>query len=270
MIMSENKLQIIPWFFIIIVTIIPLLLLSCSGKETFGLDTTPPAPVNLIPHLGDTGDLIYVGGVLVNDENNGIDTVPDNNWLRIQWYTVQDPDLDYIKIFRFGDYSQETFIDSLSRTQVNHNQYLDSSLHLVNPVGQTWYYYVKGFDIHGNFSVSDTVSYKLLSKPVLLTPADFAEVHPDSLSFQWLKTNDALHYRVLIFDDENNYIWHEDYHIDENSEEILFMEYRGPNLANDMIIWRVDTLDDIIYDLDPHGISMSGAESLERIVYISP
>jgi len=255
----------------IFIIIIPIILVNCSGKETFGIDTTPPAIVSLITHLGDTGDQIYVGSVLVNDENNGIDTVPGNNWIRIQWRTVQDPDLDYIKIFRFGDYSQETFVDSLSRSQVNLNQYLDSSLHLVNPVGQSWFYYVKGFDIHGNFSVSDTVSYKLLSKPILLTPADFAQVHPDSLSFQWLKTNDALHYRVLVFDTDNNYIWHEDYHIDEYSEDILLLEYRGPNLSlYDMIIWRVDTLDDIIYDIDPHGISMSGAESLERIVNISP
>src|SRR5690554_6430374 len=91
------------WLILLIVASFPLILINCSGTESCEVDTTPPDKVILIHHLGDTGDSLYVNGVLVNDSNNGIDTVPaDNNWIRIQWHTVLDPDLDYMRIYRFG------------------------------------------------------------------------------------------------------------------------------------------------------------------------
>ncbi len=30
--------------------------MNCTGKENLGVDSTPPEPPELFPHLGDTGD----------------------------------------------------------------------------------------------------------------------------------------------------------------------------------------------------------------------
>ena len=255
------------WLILLIVASFPLILINCSGTESFEVDTTPPDKVILIPHLGDTGDSLYVNGVLVNDSNNGIDTVPaDNNWIRIQWHTVLDPDLDYMRIYRFGDYSAVTLIHSLSRSEINQNEYLDNRLHHHNPVGQTWSYYVAGYDQHGNHSVSDTVSYKLLQKPILLNPPDSAQASlADTLSFEWYATNDAIHFRLLIFDQYDNYVWHYDYYEDEETEVTLVVDYMGPDLSgHDTIIWRVDSFDNI----NPDGIALSGAESYKRELHL--
>ncbi len=255
-----------PWMLGLFIVLLALFLLNCSGKESFGIDDTPPDPLVMIPHLGDTGDSIYVNGEQVNDSNNGIDTVPDNDWIRIQWQSVYDTDLDYIKIYRYGDYTPATFVDSLTRSQVDTDEYLDSRLHTQNPVGETWHYYVKGYDQYGNYSVSDTVSYRLLQKPMLLAPAHFEQISPQNLTFEWFPTNDSIHYRVLVFDADHNYIWHNEYFIDEESGDILSLDYIGPSLDNyDMIFWRVDSFDDVNID----GIAMSGAESYERILYLT-
>jgi len=272
---EKERILRLPLFFLLFVLLIPVILINCSGKETFAVDTTPPDPVILIPHLGDTGDNILVGGVLVNDDNNGIDTVPDNNWIRLQWQTVIDPDLSYIKIFRYGDYAPTPVdIDSLSRAQINLNEYLDNRLHLQpNAFGQKWSYYIQGYDLAGNHSVSDTVSYKLLEKPLLLSPGDFEQIsYSDPVIFQWWKTGDSLHFRVLIFDSDNNHLWHSDFFIDSDTEEdILTFQYDGPSLeVYDMIIWRIDSFDDISYEFHPEGIAMSGAESNERALLFNP
>ena len=70
---------------IILTTLLLLVLLfSCSGDDPPEKDKIPPTTPKLISHLGDTGDdPIIVNGVTVslNDDNNGIDTVPDGNWL---------------------------------------------------------------------------------------------------------------------------------------------------------------------------------------------
>lgn len=264
---EQNRILSLVYFagvFALILSAVPFII-SCSGKESFGIDNKPPEPLVLIPHLGDTGDPFLINGVPVNDTNNGIDTVPDNDWIRIQWQPVYDQDLNYIKIFRFGDYSPTTFVDSLSRADVNKNEYLDTRLSQLSPVGQTWSYFVEGYDLSGNYSVSDTVSYGLLQKPILLAPHDFAQVQSNNLSFQWLPTIDSIHYRVLVFDSDNEYIWHYDYYIDAESEDTLSIDYWGPDLtAYEMIVWRVDTFDDV----NLQGIAMSGAESYERVVYL--
>ncbi|MBW6516529.1 MAG: hypothetical protein K0B81_07955 [Candidatus Cloacimonetes bacterium] len=273
--MGNNKILRLTWLFLSLTALLPLLLVSCSGKETFAVDTTPPLPVILIPHLGDTGDNILVGGVLVNDTNNGIDTVPDNDWIRLQWQTVIDPDLSYLKIFRYGDYAPTPVdIDSLSRAQVNLNEYLDNRLHQQsNVIGQTWYYYIQGYDLAGNYSVSDTVSYKLLEKPLLLSPGPNATVSlTEPIDFQWWRTGDSIEFRLLVFVNDDQYFWHSDFFVDSDVEDdILTLTYSGPSLDNFAnIVWRVDSFADIDHELHPEGIAMSGAESNERVLYLTP
>lgn len=255
--------------------ILPFSLVNCTGKEVFEPDPRVPDRPKLIPHLGDTGDDVLVGGERLNDSNNGIDTVPDNDWIKIQWARIDHPILDYLKIYRFGEYHPEpTLVDSLPRPRILLNEYTDQTLHiigddLISPVGQKWSYFIEVFLTNGNSAVSDTVSYKLLHKPFLIAPYNFAQIEPDSLKFQWERTEDALHYRILVFDPYDEYFWHVDYYIIEDSDYTL--PYSGPDLTQfigERIKWRVDSFGDIE---DENGISISGAESNERYVeLISP
>ena len=93
-----------------------LVVFSCTGEESLGVDSTPPEPPELIPHLGDTGDII-LGDTLnyydTNDnelENNGIDAVSGGDWMQIQWHHLVDSDIDYLEIYRFSalDYYNDT------------------------------------------------------------------------------------------------------------------------------------------------------------------
>ncbi len=247
-----------------------MMIFGCTGKEVISIDTTPPIPAVLIPHLGDTGD--QISGFSLNDTNNGIDTVPDGNWIRIQWNSIYDTRLDYVKIFRYGDYLPEpVLVDSLSYTEVNLNEYLDRNVQHYNPVGQMWSYYMNTYNKNGYYSVSDTVSYKLIEKPHLIYPDNFADLSVDELEFKWLKTNDALVYRVLLFNNSNEYLWHTDFYIDAESEDILIVNFTG-NLSviapyyNQNLIWRVDSFGDI-YD---GTVSLSGSESREQFIKLIP
>ncbi|MCB5230823.1 MAG: hypothetical protein WCX83_06165 [Candidatus Cloacimonas sp.] len=254
------------FLFMLVLTALAILLVSCAGKEVIGIDTTPPEKTILVPHKGDTGDLIRVDGVLLNDENNGIDAVPDNDWIRLEWKPIFDPDVDYLKLFRFGDYSELAQVDSLSRSQWMRNEYIDKKLHLEGAVGQEWSYYVETYDQFGNFAVSDTVSYKLIEKTQLVSPPNNHQASiKEPIVFEWMRTEDALHHRVIVFDSDYHYMWHEDYYIVEDSDYTL--EYTGPDLTGyDMIIWRVDSFGDLE---DPLGVSLSGSESRERVIYLT-
>lgn len=263
------------WCVVLLITTSVLsFIIGCTGKETTGVDTHIPEPPVMIPHLGDTGDSIYVGGELINDTNNGIDTVPDNDWIRIQWRRIDEPNVDYMKIYRFSDFQPDSvLVDSLSRTATRRNEYLDRTLDRANPVGQMWSYYTQLYLTNGNYSLSDTVSYKLTQKPFLMSPVNNVQLRPDEIKFQWERTDDAIHYRILVFDADHEYIWHEDYYIIEDSDYIL--EYSGPDLSylldheykDNLIIWRVDAFGSIDNE---EGISISGAESRERFIELIP
>lgn len=270
----KKQCSILSCVVLLTIALVFSLIIGCTGDETTGVDTRVPEPPVMIPHLGDTGDSIYVNGELLNDSNNGIDTVPDNDWIRIQWRRINEPNLDYMKIYRFSDFQPDSvLVDSLSRSQIQMSEYVDRTLHRANPVGQMWSYYTQLYLTNGNYSLSDTVSYKLTQKPFLMSPANNVQLRPDEIEFQWERTDDAIHYRVLVLDSEREYIWHEDYYIIEDSDYTL--EYSGPDLSylinheykDSRIIWRVDSFGSIDNE---EGISISGAESRERFIELVP
>ena len=83
-----------------------LLLVSCSGEDVLQNDTTPPIKPQMIPHLGDTGDVSsgVTQNYYVNEEFefNGIDAVQGEDWIKIQWERVSDDDAQLIEIYRFN------------------------------------------------------------------------------------------------------------------------------------------------------------------------
>lgn len=240
-----------------------LFIFSCSGTDKPEEDTTPPFPPTMIPHLGDTGDPptnYYGQQTILTDDNNGIDTVPDGNWVRISWKPFLDQDLNLVRIWRFDEFNTTPVqIDSIAPNQ---SYYLDSKQQLPERI---WYsYFIDIVDFAGNSARSDTVSYALLAKPVLLDPPNGATISPIGARVYWNSSGFASSYRLVLFDSNHNYVWHQDLFTaleDELFIDIpvnLLMQYSGQGMY-----WRIDS-----FDWDEERQQYMGAESLERIFYV--
>lgn len=241
-----------------------ILLGSCAGEDDPDHDTTPPVNPVLIPHLGDWGDppRVYDGNTIVlNDDVNGLDTVPDGNWIRLSWKPFIDTDLSHIKIYRYSEVEPTpVLIDSI---MANRQNYLDSGQQLNE---RTIYsYFMDLVDFSGNTARSDTVSYGLLAKCVLTEPEDNAVVVPGGITFKWDVSGNVSKCRVLVLDEDNNYVWHQDWFsaFPEDPPEMIFPVNIAQAHSGEMLRWRVDA-----FDRDETLQDFLGSESLERTIYI--
>ncbi|MCB5266529.1 MAG: hypothetical protein PHU99_03255 [Candidatus Cloacimonetes bacterium] len=238
---------------------------SCSGEDNPGNDTTPPAPPVLIPHRGDVGDPpieIDEHNVVLTDDNNGIDTVPDGNWIKLSWDPFIDNDLSHLKIYRYSDI--DTLAQEIANIPANSYSYLDQG-----PLNErSWYsYYAELFDASGNSSVSDTVSYAILAKSNLLSPANGAVMPNSGWRFEWEIADDRTgFYRVLVWNEDNELLWSNDLHlgVEDNPLWMTFPVLTPPIDPGTTLRWRVDYFD---WD-EEHQIYM-GSESNERILHIN-
>ena len=253
---------------ILILTLAALLLLgACSGSEDTDKDTQAPATPKLRPHLGDTGDprVQYPPEtgpwITLTDENNGIDAVPDGNWIRVPWEPFTDNDLSHVKIYRFDHFNPEPLlIDSVSATA---QYYLDNRIQLDEGV---WYsYFIDLVDMAGNSSRSDTVSYALLSKCIPVYPEQNQVITPTQGTFQWYRSGEASLYRVLLMDEDGNYVGHQDLYVatEENPLHVVMPNTTLDDYIGRSLRWRVDA-----FDWDAEMEQYKGSESHEYIVNI--
>lgn len=259
-----------------------IILSGCAGEDKMSADSTPPAKVFLIEHLGDSGD--YIGGQLQNYydnsdlENNGIDTVPGGNWIQIQWQHPLDDDIYSINIYRFSleDYNdyvanQEAYGDDYQYAQQiaqvsysNNDYYIDKSSNLLDKI---LFYYIGLEDEAGNETVSDTLGYRLIDKPILLNPSEVV-INPDEMLFSWSLDSDQLssESRLLLFSENHKILWVYSPLEFEDTEELYF----GDELNSQQLIWRVDVKSTInYYEIDDKTYTVySGAESNEHSFYL--
>ncbi len=246
------------------VLVIAITLAACSGEDKQAVDRIPPYPPTLIPHLGDTGDLptsYYGESVAINEDNNGIDAVPEGNWLRIMWKPFIDNDLSHIRVYRFDEYNPNpTLLDSIPASR---RQYLDSSASL--NLETVYSYFIDLVDFSGNYSVSDTVSYALLGKCNLISPAPNQTVSPGDIRFVWTRNGFATKYRAVVFDESYNYVWHQDlvYSFYEDPLEIIFPVNLAQQYSGRYLTWRIDS-----FDWNNELQMYVGSESYERVIYV--
>lgn len=253
-----------------------IILAACSGRDQLTVDKIPPLKPVILPHRGDLGDsLVIVNGYLVNlidDENNGIDAVPDGNWIRVSWEYLPDTDLDYVKIFRFDEFNTvSVVIDSIISNNIS---YTDSRTQL--DTHTRYSYFIEVVDNSGNSTISDTVSYVLLSKQLPSSPANGSVANPNNLVFSWQQSGAVGKFRLLVFDENNNYMWHDDiqvafegdffdYNVNDNINlnavrlKALLNSYTG-----NLVYWRVDA-----FTWDSELDFYIGSESYVQTLYIS-
>jgi len=215
-------------------------MLSCSGEESITKDKTPPLKPKMIKHLGDIPDTIHVNNqvIYLTDENNGIDAVSDGNWIMLRWGHLLDSDLEIAKIYRFDEFDPiPVLVNSVSPVV---DSLVDSSPDI--STYKRYSYYMEVFDRAGNKTLSDTVSYKLISKQILDEPLPEATLDPNNITFKWLRSGEVDKFRLLVLDENEKYLWHFDY--DVSFEDIPY-EVNLPigllqNYSGDFIWWRVD------------------------------
>lgn len=260
-----------------LVLIILLLLFGCTGEESLGVDTQAPNKPELVPHLGDTGDggdssipgENYYSIYDLDFENNGMDAVMEGNWIKTQWFRLEDSDIDYLKIFRFS--WQDYNADTLNFVQIIETVDYDEQIYYVDRTSMTdknYFYFIEVFDNAGNSTLSDTTGYKLIDKPYLISPADSTSYQDiDYVIFEWQPSANALQYRLLVFNEDRELIW-------QNTPldiGYFSVQYDGPPVeAGSTLIWRVDSFgwnSEIIIEGNNYTIE-SGAESIERYLFI--
>lgn len=233
---------------------------SCAGTEDDNEDTVPPVNPVLIPHLGDTGDnpVDWDGqSIVLTEENNGIDAVSDGDWIRLLWEPFKDSDLSHVKIWRYDDFNPEPeLIDSISASE---DYYLDVSDDLTERV---WYsYYIDLVDLAGNSSRSDTTHYALLSKCMPLQPENNATISTVGATFEWDSTGTVSFYRLMVFDENSEYFYHQDLYVAMEPELAITLPV-NLGLSGRSMRWRVDS-----FDWDQDKQIYIGSESNERAVH---
>ena len=261
------------------ILLLPLfILLSCTGKESLGVDTKAPKKPELVPHVGDTGDIIqsnldtlnFYNTIDIDFENNGMDAIMEGDWIKTQWFPLEDSDIDYLKIYRFSNL--DYFSDTLNFVQIIDTVNYDDQIHYVDQSSMLTdkinFYFIEAFDNAGNSTLSDTTGYKLIDKPNLISPIDYAEFSDiENVTFEWLQSANAIRYRILIFNENRELIW-------QNTpldNWVFSVQYDGPPVdAGSTLIWRVDSFgfDEEITIEGNYYVIQSGAESIERYLYI--
>jgi hypothetical protein len=157
-------------------------LLAGCGKEQVASDQTPPGTPQFVPRTADT--------VLVEQ---GIDAVPEGDYIGFSWEAVTDEDLAGYRIYRMREDSvtvlparliaDKTIQDLVGLTIP---YYLDTDSVLApdpfTGLSLGFYYWVSAYDQSGNESTaSEPAYYKLMPKASLSAP-----VQPgDSLVLFW-------------------------------------------------------------------------------------
>jgi len=267
---------------LLLITLISLLL-GCTGEESLGVDTIAPNKPELVPHLGNTGDIIpgFQGDIDTLNfyntynlyfENNGMDAVMDGDWIKTQWFHFEDSDIDYLRIFRFS--AQDYYSDTLNFVQIIDTVDYDNQIYYLDRtsmIGKNYFYFIEVFDNAGNSTLSDTTGYKLIDKPYLISPVDNDSYqNSDDIVFIWERVGyDALQHRLLVFNETRELIW-------QNTplgQENFIVPYEGPPIdPGSELIWRVDAIGNTYSTPSPiegnYYIVESGSESIERSIFI--
>lgn len=281
----------------VILIILSVMLLSGCVSSTDPEESDETAfKVDLQEHIGDTGDIVknthgqitdtlnfYYGSdsTFYELENNGIDAYFEGDWILIPWQHITDPTTVSLEVYRFSYTAYQSneldslgAIDFIPYNTYTKDYYIDTFSNTDDIINETWFYYLKTTNASGNTAYSDTVGYKLVDKPELISPYDYTSYTiADTIVFNWNinTTSSLVKHRLLLFDEYYNLVWF--YNLLANEEpEINFTESADIALQPGTYIWRVDGVVDWVDNLQLGNEIKeihSGAESMERVFYVT-
>lgn len=168
--------------------------MDCAREEIASDQNPPPAP-QLIPRSADT--------LLVEQ---GIDAVPEGNYISLSWQPVDAEDLAGYRLYRRAEDSADVvppeMIADLTLADLGADSvpdYIDNSDILYSDSSRGFYYWISAYDEHGNESaLSEEAYYRLIKKADLQAPV----VAGDTLKLSWNYTGnpfDVDYFVVRLF-----------------------------------------------------------------------
>ena len=145
------KLSVLSVFFYIFI----LFVLTCSEEDN---TPPPPASVKLVEKTAEDSPV-----------EHGIDAISEKDAIFLEWYANKEKNLAGYVIYRSKgvDENFEEIARITKRYNLIDTTFIDESV----DIQIRYYYFVRAFDDFVQFSSpSDTVSYKLVEKPILSYP----------------------------------------------------------------------------------------------------
>jgi hypothetical protein len=213
------------------------LLFACT--DTTGADSQLPSRVSMVMRSQDTASVEV-----------GIDAVPENDGIQVQWHKVYHPALKYYHLWRKGEhdltFTKIKVIDPERSSQGGDTTYVDTDIIIRPP--RYYRYYVAGANAEGKEGApSDTVAYMLLEKAVLESPSQQA-IEGDFV-FKWIFSGDAPpQYYILRIEEEftkklaySNIFWNNNF---IPGLDTLNLSEKEPDLAfpKGNYRWRIDCI----------------------------
>ena len=215
-----------------------LALLFSGCERGSNKDTVAPDPPVVLPASECT-----------SADEQGIDAIPEWDWIRLEWWVGSEEDLAGYEIYRHREgEAADSLIAVLPIEEISGEVafYEDEDVAL-----QVRYFYtIKAFDEAKNASTaSDTLTYMLLSKLMPDQPrGDITDRIPEFI-FNWGDDpSTIIHYVVKVKDALNTYVWISDpaHGIAREYENPGHMVYNvdggaaSDSLESGVYFWRVD------------------------------
>ncbi|MFH1007195.1 MAG: hypothetical protein V1800_06805 [Candidatus Latescibacterota bacterium] len=218
-----------------------ILVLFLTGCERVSdRDRIPPDPPVIVPASAG-----------ISPVEQGIDAIPDWDWIHLEWWVGSEEDLAGYEIYRR---MEGEFVDSLVAVLLIQEISGDVAAYEDEEVAlrKRYFYTIKAFDEANNASTaSDTLTFRLLSKVIPDQPRGDITGRIPEFVFQW--GDDAasiIYYLVKVKDVSDNYLWISD------PEQGIAREYENPGsmvynadgtAASDSLdpgvyYWRVDAI----------------------------
>jgi hypothetical protein len=229
--------------------------IACSDSS--GPNTTPPGKLTFIPKGPD-----------VAQTEQGIDAVPDQDGVYLEWFATADPNTRYIDIYRQRE--DETFyrriwtIDLETASSDEKTAYVDDSEDVAKN-SYNYYYLItrNGDGVEGQ--PSDTMQYNLLEKPELSRPnGDVVDGLP---TFTWRFPDIIPENYILRIEEEftNRVVFVREFKVTEyfsNQSLDLAKQDDPPQFVSGFTYrWRIDSVGAGILDPDDRSKNYSGSES---------
>ena len=232
----ERKRKTMPRYFTLCgMLIIGLSLLWVGCERGSDRDTVPPNPPVVLPSSEPT-----------SSDEQGIDAIPERDWIRLEWWAGPEEDLAGYEIYRRReDEAVDSLIAVLLIEEISGDVafYVDdeAELHV------RYFYTIKAFDESDNVSTaSEPLTYMLLSKLVPDQPRGDIEDRTPEFIFQWGDDPSAvISYVVKVTDATGTYLWiafgiAREY---ENPGHIMYNvdgKAKSDSLESGVYRWRVD------------------------------
>ncbi len=202
----------------------------------------------------------------------GIDAIPEENSIFLNWHPVMDEDMEGYQIYRADitddlDHNEEEYFELIGLINIYHNPEFDTLFYDEDvQIKKLYRYYIRAFDYDDNLSQpSDTIEYKLIEKATLITPTD-KEAVSTSPVFKWRNT--ARTNEIVIRLEEfpaGNVVWITRFNSPGYAEEIVEKRYNFDQSAKHSTLkpgqqyrWRIDC----IAFTNPDGTDLEGSESV--------